>query len=56
MKDYTFDVLSKILVPMRKKYDLVMAKKRLKQVDRYRERLIQKIKELEKENDTIIKN
>ena len=43
-----FGYLLTILDPLRKEYDLQMMKKRLKYVNRYRERLMAKIKELEK--------
>jgi hypothetical protein len=42
-----FNVLEKFVVSRRRELDLKMARQKLKQVDRYRQRLIQRIEELE---------
>lgn len=49
MNDEKFfnELLTKIFPSLRREYDLVMAKKRLKYVERYRDHLLQRIKELE---------
>ena len=44
-----FDALKSVIDSLSREYNLEMAKKRLKQVERYRERLIQHIGELERQ-------
>jgi hypothetical protein len=44
-----FDALKGVIDSLSRKYNLETAKKRLKQTERYRERLIQHIEELERQ-------